>query len=99
MSTKYSLRITGECKQNLKLCKKRGLPMDELWCVVDKLLRGEILDEHYHAHTLTGDRKGQWECHIQPNWLLVWEIREKELVLIMLNTGTHADLFGKKYKK
>ena len=63
MSTKYRLRITGECKQNMKLCKRRGLP------------------------------------HIQPNWLLVWEVRNQELILVLLNTGTHSDLFSKKYKK
>ena len=40
-----------------------------------------------------------WECHIQPNWLLVWEIHDQELVLVLLNTGTHSDLFDKKYKK
>lgn len=99
MSTKYKLRITGECKQNLKRCKRRGLPMDELWTVVGKLLNGETLEEKYRAHILTGDRKGQWECHIQPNWLLIWEQHDTELVLIMLNTGTHSDLFDKKYKK
>jgi mRNA interferase YafQ len=99
MSTKYKLRITGECKQNMKLCKRRGLPMDELWAVVGKLLNGEQLEEKYQAHLLTGDRKGQWECHIQPDWLLVWEIRDQELVLVLLNTGTHSDLFSKKYKK
>jgi len=59
MSTKYKLRITGECKQNMKLCKRRGLPMDELWTVVGKLLNGEQLEEKYQAHVLTGDRKGQ----------------------------------------
>ena len=99
MSTKYKLRITGECKQNLKRCKRRGLPMDELWTVVGKLLNGETLEEKYRAHILTGDRKGQWECHIQPNWLLIWEQHDTELVLIMLNTGTHSDLFSKTYKK
>lgn len=96
---KFKLRITGECKQNMKLCKRRGLPMDELWTVVGKLLNGEQLDEKYQAHILTGDRKGQWECHIQPDWLLIWEIRNQELVLVLLNTGTHSDLFDKKYKK
>ena len=99
MSTKYKLRITGECKQNLKRCKRRGLPRDELWTVVGKLLNGETLEEKYRAHILTGDRKGQWECHILPNWLLIWEQHDTELVLIMLNTGTHSDLFDKKYKK
>ena len=98
MTTKYELHVTGEFKQNLKLCKRRGLPMDELWNVVGKLLRGETLEAKYRAHILTGDRKGQWECHIQPDWLLIWELRDKELVLVMLNTGTHSDLFGKKKK-
>ena len=46
-----------------------------------------------------GDRKGQWECHVQPDWLLIWEQHDAELVLIMVNTGTHSDLFTKKYKK
>lgn len=46
MTTKYKLRITGECKQNMKLCKRRGLPMDELWTVVAKLLNGEQLEEN-----------------------------------------------------
>ena len=64
-----------------------------------KLLNGEQLEERYQAHVLSGDRKGQWECHIQPDWLLVWEIRNQELVLVLLNTGTHSDLFSKKYKK
>ena len=86
--TKYELHITSECKQNLKLCKKRGLPMQELWDVVAKLLRGEKLDEKYLVHQLHG--KGQWECHIQPDWLLVWEQNETELILILVNTGTHS---------
>lgn len=95
MKTKYELYITGECKQNLKRCKKRGLPMDELWTVVEKLLQGEELEKKYRAHILTGNRKGQWECHIRPDWLLIWEIQEDKLILVMVNTGTHADLFGK----
>ena len=53
MTTKYKLRITGECKQNMKQCKRRGLPMEELWTVVGKLLNGEQLEEKYHAHILT----------------------------------------------
>ena len=96
---KYRLQVTGEFKQDLKRCKKRGLPLDELWTVVEKLLNGETLDDKYRAHILHGDRKGQWECHIQPDWLLIWEQREYELVLVMLNTGSHSDLFSKKYKK
>lgn len=69
--------------------------MDELWTVVEKLLQGEELEKKYRAHILTGNRKGQWECHIRPDWLLIWEIQEDKLILVMVNTGTHADLFGK----
>ena len=53
MSTRYKLRITGECKQNMKLCMRRGLPMDELWTVVGKLLNGEQLEEKIQAHIPT----------------------------------------------
>ena len=96
MKTKYELIVTGECKQNLKLCKKHGLPMEELWTIVEKLLNGETLDAKYRPHQLQGNRKGQWECHIQPDWLLVWEQHDQELILVMVNTGTHSDLFSKK---
>ena len=53
------------------------------------------LPDRYLPHILHGNRKGQWECHIQPDWLLVWKQEKLELTLVMLNTGTHADLFGK----
>ena len=99
MSAKYELHVTGQFKRDLKRCKKRGLPLDDLWKVIEHLLNGETLDEKYHAHILSGDREGQWECHIQPEWLLIWERREQELILIMLNTGRHADVFSKKRKK
>ena len=99
MKTKFQLHITGQFKQDLKRCKKRGFPLDELWAVVRKLLQGEPLEERHRAHVLVGDRRGQWECHIQPDWLLIWEQHDDELILVMLNTGTHADLFSKKYKK
>ena len=93
MSDKYTLQVTGQFKQDLKRCKKRGFPLNELWDVVGMLLRGEALDECYRAHILHGDRNGQWECHIRPDWLLIWEQHDTELILVMLNTGTHSDLF------
>jgi mRNA interferase YafQ len=99
MKTKLEPHITGECKKNLKLCKRRGLPMDKLWYVVGKLLNGETLEDKYQAHILTGDRKGQWECRILPDWLLIWEQHDTELILVMVNSGSHSDLFGKKQKK
>ena len=52
------------------------------------------LPEEYRPHQLKGDHKGQWECHIQPNWLMTWEQNDKQLTLLFLETGTHADIFG-----
>ena len=99
MSAKYELHVTSQFKRDLKRCKKRGLPLDELWRIIGQLLNDEQLEEKYHAHILSGDRKGLWECHIQPDWLLIWVKRDEELILIMLNTGSHSDLFSKKRKK
>ena len=99
MKTKYELTVTSEFKKNLKLCKKRGLPLNELWEVVGKLLQGEVLEEKYRPHILTGDRKGQWECHIQPNWLLIWKQDDTRMILLMISTGTHSDIFEKKGKR
>ena len=96
---KYRLQVTGEFKQDLKRCKKRGLPLDELWTVIGRLLNGVRLEAKYRVHILHGNRRGQWECHIHPDWLLIWEQRDQELILIMLNTGSHSDLFSKKHKK
>ena len=89
----YKLKVTGQFKKDVKLCKKRGLPMDELWTVLDVLLNKGTLPDIYKPHKLSGNRKGQWECHIQPDWLLIWQQDDKELVMLMLNTGTHSDLF------
>lgn len=96
---KYKLQMAVKFKRDVKRCQKRGLPLEELWIVVRKLLRGEKLEEKYNAHILSGDHKGEWECHLRPDWLLVWEQHDDELILLMLNTGTHSDIFGKGKKR
>ncbi len=83
----------------MKLCERRGYDMELLREAIRILSSDGKLPEKYLPHVLHGDRNGQWECHIQPNWLLVWEQHDQELILVMLNTGTHSDLFSKKYKK
>ena len=93
MSHTLRLRITNQFKQDLKRCKKRGLPLNILWEIISKLLANEQLEPKHKVHSLTGNRKGQWECHIQPDWLLIWEKNDEELLLILLNTGSHSDLF------
>lgn len=90
---KYTLSYTNAFLRDLKRCKKRGLDENKLWAVVGRLSNGEPLDPRYRAHKLSGNRSGQWECHIEPDWLLVWEQNDKELKLLLLNTGTHSDFF------
>lgn len=90
---KYKIVPTGQFGKDLKRCIKRGFQIQKLHDVVEKLANGETLPPRYHTHKLTGNRDGQWECHIEPDWLLVWEQNDTELRLLLINTGTHSDLF------
>lgn len=69
--------------------------MDELRNVIHLLSQTGKLPQQYNPHKLSGNRIGQWECHIRPDWLLVWKQDDAGLTLLMLNTGTHADVFSK----
>ena len=80
-------------KKDLKLATKRGLKIEKLRDVVNTLARQETLDEKYRDHGLTGDYHGFRECHIEPDWLLVYRTNEDELELFLFRTGSHADLF------
>ena len=89
----YSLEYTRQFKRSLKLCKKRGLPLEDLHKAVSLLEECGKLPKEYKPHKLTGNYAGVWECHIQPDWLLLWQQDDKELVLLLVDTGTHSDLF------
>ena len=89
---KYELVVTNTFKKDLKKAEKRGYDIALLNHVVTKLLLGEALDEKYRDHALMGNWKGFRECHIQPDWLLIYEISEKVLVLSLTRTGSHSDL-------
>ena len=93
---KYKITTTHQFERDLKRCIKRGYPMDKFRTVIQLLERDGCLPDVYLPHMLHGNRKGQWECHIQPNWLLIWKQTDDTLELLMLNTGTHSDLFEKK---
>ena len=69
--------------------------MDVLQEVITILAQTGTLPPKYKAHKLSGNRAGEWECHLKPDWLLVWEQNDTELILLMLNTGTHSDIFSK----
>ena len=90
---KYDLVITSKFRKALKLAKKRGLNIKLLDEVVGKLQNGIPLEEKYHDHELKGKYKGFRECHIQPDWLLMYLKEDDVLVLTLVDTGTHADLF------
>ena len=86
------IREHARFRADLKRQKRRGLGVDELVAVVDLLAEDGGLPPEYRPHQLTGEWKGVWECHIEPDWLLIYEVTANEVVLI--RTGTHADLFG-----
>ena len=81
-------------KKGYKRAIKRGLPIDKLNEVVMKLANQELLPANYKDHSLSGRYAGYRECHIQSDWLLIYRIDNGRLVLYLLDTGTHSDLFG-----
>lgn len=86
------LLTTGRFDRDLRRARRRGKDLDRLWVVVDRLLAGERLEPRHRAHRLSSEWARSWECHIEPDWLLIWHIQDDALVLT--RTGTHADLFG-----
>lgn len=80
--------------KDLRVAKKRGFDLSLLEEVVDKLSRQETLDPKYHDHSLSGEYHDFRECHIKPNWLLVYAIDDEELELFLFRIGTHSDLFA-----
>lgn len=92
-STKYTVKSTSEFKKEYRLAMKRGLKIELLDEVVKLLAMGETLPLKNKDHLLTGKWFGYRECHIQPNWLLIYRIDDDVLVLTLTRTGTHSDLF------
>ena len=84
---------SNQFKKDLKVAKKRGLNLDKLTEVINTLARKEPLAIEYSDHSLTGNYKGFRECHIEPDWLLVYRIEADELELFLFRTETHSDLF------
>ncbi len=87
------LEMTNKFQRDYKLCKKRGLDISLLTDIIDTLLEEKPLPERCRDHALTGNYEGFRECHIQPDWLLVYAVKQEELVLTASRTGTHSDLF------
>ena len=89
----YQIIATGQFKNSLKLSYKQGKNLELLLDIVYKLSKGLDLDEKYRSHKLTGYGEDFWECHIKPDWLLIWKVYTNELALVLVDTGTHSYLF------
>ncbi|MBE8713826.1 type II toxin-antitoxin system YafQ family toxin [Sphingobacterium hungaricum] len=89
----YQLEQTGQFKRDIKLAKKRGFDTRLLDEVVNNLVENGILPVKFKPHKLLGKYKGFWECHINPDWLLIWEQNETIRLITLIRTGTHSDLF------
>ena len=84
---------TNQFKRDLKLAKKRGKSIRKLKFIITKIVQEEPLDPKYREHKLIGKYKGRWECHVEPNLLLIYLVTKKEVVFE--RTGSHPDLFGR----
>lgn len=89
-----TLTTTRQFRKDYKLAKKRGCKMELMEAVLQTLLDEKPLEEKHCDHALTGNYTGFRECHIQPDWLLIYIIDGGRLILTASRTGTHADLFG-----
>lgn len=90
----YHLKFTTAYKKAYKRMKKRGLDITLLDSVIDTLRQGLPLGKEYYDHILKGEFAGFHECHIQPDWLLIYLIEDDILTLTLVDTGSHSDLFG-----
>lgn len=89
----YSIIYTNKFKKDLKLCHKRKLDLSMLGEIVKILQETGQLPGEYKPHKLKGKYSGFWECHIEPDWLMIWEQNDNKLTLLFMRTGTHSDLF------
>ena len=89
----YNVLPSNAFKKELKTMIRRGYDISLLTEVIKKLANGERLPEKNKDHALSGDYSGYRECHITPDWLLIYEIENDELILYLTRTGTHSDLF------
>ena len=95
INTKYLVKSTTNFNKDLKRIFKQGKDISKIKSIVKKLANGEELEEKYKNHKLTNDKyyKECYECHIEPDWLLVYQYSNEGLILVLISTGSHSDLF------
>ena len=90
---KYKIKFTSRFKKDLKKAKKQGKDIEKLFDIIERIAKDETLNERYRDHSLAGNYKGTRECHIDPDFLLIYEKIEEVLVFSLVRTGSHSDLF------
>jgi len=91
---KYSIEQTNQFKRERKKAVKSGCNIEKLENIVTRLAKGEQLPPQNNDHKLSGKYEGCRECHIEPDWLLIYQIYEDRLLLVLTRTGSHSRLFG-----
>lgn len=89
----YEIRPTAKFQKDLKRIYKRGYDISLLTDIIKKLAAGYTLSRRNKDHQLSGDYSGYRECHITPNWLLIYEVSQDKRILFLIRTGAHGDLF------
>lgn len=89
----YSIIYTNKFKKDLRLCDKRNYDIPKLREAIKILQETGQLPAQYKPHKLKGKYAGLWECHIEPDWLMTWEQNDRQLIILLMETGTHSDLF------
>jgi mRNA interferase YafQ len=89
----YEISYTNRFRKDLRKCNKQNLDIDKLSTAIKILQSNGTLPSQYKPHKLRGSYDGLWECHLSPNWLMVWKQDDKKLTLLFMYTGTHSELF------
>lgn len=90
----YTIERTNSFKKAFKRCVKRGLDVSLFETAINILVETGTLPKKYRPHKLSGQYRELWECHISPDWLLIWSQNDETLTLILIDTGSHSDIFG-----
>ncbi len=89
----YEIRVKKQFQKDLKRVARRGKNIDKLETIIGNLQKGHELERKHKSHQLKGIWKPCWECHIEPDWLLIWDYSDDGGYLILVRTGSHSDLF------
>ena len=94
---KYKIKFSKEFRRSLKKVKKQGKDIDKLFDIVYKLSNGEVLEKKHKDHALYNDNrfKNCRDCHIEPDWVLIYKYLESDIILLLVNTGSHSEVLNK----